>query len=331
MNLNCDICKKKYSSRHSFNNHNKKNHSNINNINEIIEDNNKIKCDYCNKFYYNKYTLKTHQKTCSIKKFNLNQNIEINNNLIKLEQIKLKQIKEETERNKSQIEKMKEEKEILKLKIQLKSSSVSNSTTNNNNNNINNINNLLNNSNNTNSNNVFNILTIGRENIEELLSIIEKKTVIDSRFNCLEELVKIVHCGEYNQFKNIIITNLKDKYAYKYDSIQNKFVCVCKNEVVHDLVNERLENIREIFEELNTTSKINDSTKRLIREFLDKMTHEDKYTEDSEGTTYKNFRTYKEHRVKILIYNNLDKISKDLAIILDKPFDNQIDNQIDNI
>ena len=39
----------------------------------------------------------------------------------------------------------------------------------------------------------------------------------------------------------------------------------------------------------------------------------------------KNFRTYKEHKVKILIYNNLDKISKDLAIILD----NQIDNEID--
>jgi hypothetical protein len=219
---------------------------------------------------------------------------------------------------------MKEEKEILKLKIQLKSTSTPNTT----NNNINNINNLLN-SNNTNSNNIFNILSIGRENIQELLSIIEKKTIIDSRFSCLEELVKIIHCGEYNQFKNILITNLKDKYAYKFDSTQNKFVCVSKNEIIHELVDERLENIREIFEELSTTSKINDSTKRLIREFLDKMTHEDKYTEDIEGSTYKNFRTYKEHKVKIIIYNNLDKISKDLAIILDKPFDNQIDSQID--
>jgi hypothetical protein len=307
MNLSCNICKKKYSCYQSLNNHNKKFHTN--NHNNIIEDDTKIRCNYCNKYYYSKYTLKTHQNTCSIKKFNSNQNINNNVDLVKLELIK------------KEIEKMKEEKEILKLKIQLKSTSTPNTT----NNNINNINNLLN-SNNTNSNNIFNILSIGRENIQELLSIIEKKTIIDSRFSCLEELVKIVHCGEYNQFKNILITNLKDKYAYKFDSTQNKFVCVSKNEIIHDLVDERLENIREIFEELSTTSKINDCTKRLIREFLDKMTHEDKYTEDIEGTTYKNFRTYKEHKVKILIYNNLDKISKDLAIILDKPFDNQINN-----
>ena len=312
MNLSCNICKKKYSCYQSLNNHNKKFHTN--NHDDIIENNNKIICNYCNKYYYSKYTLKTHQNTCSIKKFNSNKNINDNQDLVKLELIK-----KETELIK--LEKVKEEKERLKLKIQLKSTSIPNTT----NNNINIINNLLN-SNNTNSNNVFNILSIGRENIEEILSQLEKKTILNSRFSCLEELVKIIHCGEYNQFKNILITNLKDKYAYKYDSIQNKFICVCKNEVVHDLVNERINNIREIFEELSTTSKINDSTKRLIREFLDKMTHEDKYTEDTEGTTYKNFRTYKEHRVKILIYNNLDKISKDLAIILDKPFDNQIDN-----
>ena len=207
MNLDCNICKKKYSSYHSLNNHNKKFHTNPNN--EIIEDDTKIKCDYCNKYFYNKYTLKTHQKTCSIKKFKYNQNIENNNTLIKLEQIKLKQIKEE--------------KEILKLKIQLKSTPTPNTTTNNN---ITNINNLLN-SNNTNSNNVFNILTIGRENIEEILSQIEKKSVLNSRYSCLEELVKIVHCGEYNQFKNILITNLKDKYAYKYDSMgKNFYVCL---------------------------------------------------------------------------------------------------------
>ena len=56
------------------------------------------------------------------------------------------------------------------------------------------------------------------------------------------------------------------------------------------------------------------------------MTDEEKYIEDSENTTYKNFRTYKEHKVKILIYNNMDKISQDLAIILDKPFDNIIED-----
>lgn len=55
------------------------------------------------------------------------------------------------------------------------------------------------------------------------------------------------------------------------------------------------------------------------------MTTEDKYISMENDRSYKNFRTYKEYKVKILIYNNFDKISKDLAIILDKPFSNIIE------
>jgi hypothetical protein len=309
MSFNCDKCKKKYSSYQSIWNHNKKFHSNnieLNvNDNIKLDINDKIKCDYCNKHYNNKYTLKTHLKTCSIKKFN-EQTIQINNdNLIILEQLK--------------IERIKEEKEVLKLKLKLKSKSSSTTT----NNNIKNINSQLN-LNNTNINNNFKIISIGRENLQEILSLIEKKTILNARYGCLEQLVNIIHCGNYDQFKNILITNLKDEYAYKYDNNLNKFICIKKNEIIRDLVSERLENIREIYEELSETNKINDSTKKLIKEFLDKMTNEDKYIENVEGTTYKNFRTYKEHRVKILIYNNMDKISQDLAIILDKPFSNNI-------
>ena len=42
------------------------------------------------------------------------------------------------------------------------------------------------------------------------------------------------------------------------------------------------------------------------------MITNDKYIEDTEGTTYKNFRSYKEHRVKILIYKLFDNIIEDL-------------------
>ena len=50
------------------------------------------------------------------------------------------------------------------------------------------------------------------------------------------------------------------------------------------------------------------------------MTNEDKYIESDTGITYKNYKSYKEYKVKILIYNNFDKISKDLTIVLDEPF-----------
>jgi hypothetical protein len=315
MSYNCNECKKKYSSYNSLWNHNKKFHTNKSI--EINNDNKSFKCDYCNKYYTNKYILKNHYKTCSIKHYNEQNNDELCNNDNEL-LLKIKLTEKETELIK--LEQMNKEKEILKLKLELKTTQ---NTTNINNNNIKNINSQLN-SNNVNINNNFKIISIGRENLQELLSQIEKKIIMNSRFNCLEELVNIVHCKEYDQFKNILITNLKDDYAYKYCDKLNKFITIKKNEIIHDLVAERLENIREIYEELSTTNKINDSTKKLIKEFLNKMTNEDKYIEDSEGTTYKNFRTYKEHRVKILIYNNTDKISKDLAIILDKPFNDNI-------
>ena len=85
------------------------------------------------------------------------------------------------------------------------------------------------------------------------------------------------------------------------------------------------ENIREIYEELSETKKLDTRTKKLdtrtkklIQDFLEKMNDKTRYIEDN-GISYKNFRAYKEHKVKILIYNNSDKISKDLAIILEEP------------
>jgi hypothetical protein len=77
------------------------------------------------------------------------------------------------------------------------------------------------------------------------------------------------------------------------------------------------ENIKEIYDELSTTNKIDNSTKKLIQDFLNKMEDEEKHTDDADGTTYSNFKSYKQQKVKILIYNNVDKISCDLAVILD--------------
>ena len=322
MNYNCDQCKKIYSSYQSFWIHNKKFHKNTNidtTINTTIDttidtnitiDANKIKCNYCNKYYKTKYILTNHLKICHFKKHFDKQNLELLNlefiqkqlEQIKSEEIKLEQIK---------LEQIKEEKELLKLKLK---SSKSTKTSNN----IKITNNLL-------QNNNFNIISIGREDICDILTQIEKKEILDSRYSCLEKIVDLVHCGKYNQFKNIIITNLKDKYAYKYDNNKKKFICIDKDEAISDLIDERLENIRELYEELSTTNKINDFTKQIIKEFLDKMTQEDKYVAMENEKSYKNFRSYKEHKVKILIYNNYDKISKDLAIIFDKPFTNLIE------
>ncbi len=52
--------------------------------------------------------------------------------------------------------------------------------------------------------------------------------IIRAQFGCLEKTISIVHCGSHNKFKNIIVTNIKDSFAFKFDDKTNKFICVDK-------------------------------------------------------------------------------------------------------
>jgi hypothetical protein len=110
--LSCKICNKVYASMSSLCNHNKKFHSKnknglTSNNNIIPIDNNIIlskkiyNCKYCNKNYNLQQSKWYHEQNCKMKKNN--------NNELDLEKIKLEQINAEKE-------KLKEEKEILKIK-----------------------------------------------------------------------------------------------------------------------------------------------------------------------------------------------------------------------
>lgn len=352
----CEICKKKYLSYQSFWNHNRKYHLKQK---EIILDTNKKSfsyCEHCNKKFVNKYTLNVHIKSnCYVKQYNENkknndeQNKEIiptqkinknNNDEIKNDEIKLKLKladieleKMKIEQKKLDIEKIKEEKEILKLKLDSKQTTNINTNTNSNNS-IKNINNLLNSNNNSNNNvtNNFKIYNLGSENVLETLTLAEKKEIIKAKFSCLETATEIITCGKYTQFKNIFLTNLKDEYAFKFDRKLNKFICGDKNEIMSEFIDERLGNIKEIYEELDGTNKLDPQTKKLIQDFFDQMNDESKYVDQISGKTWKNFRTFKEHNVKILIYNNSDQNTKDLAIILgDTKNDIDINLELDQI
>lgn len=242
-----------------------------------------------------------------------NINIQLRIQLVEAEQNKIKEEKEKIEAENKNLElKLKFEKLLMaKCKMHPKTfKSLNNKLISNSMNN-----NTINSNNITNNN--FKIYTIGKENLIDVLTLNEKADIMRSRFSCLERIVEIAHCSKYDQFKNIIITNLKDNHAYKYDETKGYFVCIKKNEVISDLVCERLGDIEEIYEELSTTNKLDSNTKRLIKEFLDKIKDEDTYKDNIDGTTYSSFKSYNEHKVKILIYNNSDKINQDLTIIFD--------------
>ena len=65
----------------------------------------------------------------------------------------------------------------------------------------------------------------------------EKNQIMANGYLCLEKFIEITNTGKYDQFKNIIITNIKDPYAYKFDDKQGFFVTCNKTEVLNELIN----------------------------------------------------------------------------------------------
>lgn len=175
-------------------------------------------------------------------------------------------------------------------------------------------NNTINSNNNTINNNIQ-ICSIGNEDLMNVLTVQQKKLILDSRLCSLEKIVEITHCGEMNQFKNVLITNLKDNYAYKYDDKKGYFITVTKEDLFNDIINNRVTDIEDIYHEMKTTNKIDEKTKKLIQDFLDKMENNETPFYDNE-TKYDNFKTYKTDTIMILLYNNQNKITQDIATMI---------------
>lgn len=296
----CDICVKTYLNYKSLWNHNKFFHNKLKN--EVVETNTVIcfSCLNCGKKYKHKQSLYKHEKTCTY--------IQVQPSIDK--EIELEVEKQETLKLQIKLQKMK--KIDTKTFKSVNKLLMDRSTT------INNNNNSINNSNNNTQNiinlNFPNILSFGKENIPQILTHFEKKLILDSLHMSLDKMIDIVHCGNHNTFKNIIITNLKDRFAYKYDDTKGYFVAGDKIELLNELFTWRIMDLENIYEELASADRIDSKTKRIIQDFLNKMENEEPVSED--GVEYKNYKSYRMHNIKILLYNNRDKLTNDIALLI---------------
>lgn len=293
--IKCSVCNNEFSSMTSLSNHCR----NIHNIKKSTEK--KYDCRHCSKEYLTRQSRWKHEKTCKIKQEN-----------------EMEKIKEENERLLK--EKNEKNEEIIKLQKKLLNSKRMDTKT------FKAVNKILmersyrnSQNNNINSNNVINntyqICSVGNEELVNVLTFQQKKQILNSRLCSLEKIVEIAHCGSMNQYKNIIITNLKDNYAYKYDDVKGYFVTTPKNVLLDDVVTHRITDIEEIYDELDSANKIDPKTKKIIQDFLDKISNQETpyiYNE----TKYENYRSYKINNIKILLYNNQDKITKDIALLV---------------
>jgi len=307
----CNDCNKLYSSYNSLWTHNKTFHKSIKTGIPIVEENPKIiidttteySCRVCNKKYKYKQGKYRHEKTCN--------DIKQPDREIELEKMKQYTLDKEQENIDKEVE-------LVKLKIKLQGMKRIDDKT------FKTINKLLmdrsiinNTTNNTINNNHYhfpNILSIGKENVVNTLTRGEKKYILDSRWTSIDKMVEIVHCRNHNTFKNIVITNLKDKFAYKYDETKGYFITGNKTDLLDDVLTFRMIDIETIYDELSTANKIDSKTKKLIQEFLNKMDNEEPFSYGD--VEYPNYKSYKMNNIKILLYNNRDKMTKDIALLI---------------
>jgi hypothetical protein len=338
MEYKCNTCNKYYKTYQTLWKHNKEFHDDKTKINAIItknitesngflcksngkmmESNFSLNCKYCNKLFKCKQNKHEHQKKVCEPKFTI----------INKENIELDKIKEETKQKELEVILKKEEARILKLKLKLQQADkVDNVTLNKlnkmlqkhnnriknnnsfNNNTINNIQNVQNVQNN------FQLVGFGKEEITELLTNNEKKLIMNAKYGCLEKLIEIVHCGKYSQFKNVILTNMKDNYMYKYDDAKGCFILGTKSEIMNSLVDGKLFDLDVIYNDLLEKNKIDDRTKNCIEDFVNRIHNNDEKFTDIDGKEHETYKHYKINEIKLLLFNNQDKITGDISLLL---------------
>jgi hypothetical protein len=293
----CKICNKYYASINSLSNHRRKLHHDTyekyNNKSKNNEDN-LYYCRFCeDKSYNNPKTRWKHEQKCKQKKeSNFIEKILEENKNIKAECDKLKN-KVITVQDKLINIKSLATKSFKAVNKVLMDRSYTNNTTNN--------------------TNILQIYNIGNENILETMKTKDKLSILNAGHKSFNKLIETVHCGEYEQFKNIIITNIKGDIAYKYESDKGYFVSIEMKDVLDDIFRCRIYDLEEIYNEMNDANKITEKTKQIIKDFIEKCESEDPYV-DEYGKKYPNFKEYNKYSIKIILYKSNDKIKKDIVV-----------------
>jgi hypothetical protein len=308
--FNCQICTKTFSSTASLTNHKRIYHPELRDCNRFKNnEDNSYHCRHCEKTYKSCQSRRYHEQKCKSKTHtdirieHLTEKLEMKDQIISLQNKLLIKKTSEIRTFKSV------NKELIggSKEYMLNKSNNSNSL-----NTINSHNNITNNI----TNNIQQICNIGYEDIMNILTSEQKIQIMNSRMQALEKLIEITHCGENPQFKNVVITSLKDDFAYKYDSNKGYFITVKKDALLDDIIHYRTFNIEEIYEELKDGNKINSKTKETIQRFLDKCESDEPF-EDPHGIKYPNFKTYKKDSIKILLYNHHEKITRDISQLIE--------------
>ena len=114
-------------------------------------------------------------------------------------------------------------------------------------------------------------------------------------YGSLSKIVKYIHFNDkYPQFKTILITNMQNNIAYKYDEDEHRFLTISKEELLDNLMSIRLDDIIAFNEEVG--NKLDNNSKKKIDAFLNEIDDNDK------------LRDIKKSELKIILYNNRNSV-----------------------
>jgi hypothetical protein len=280
----CKICHKEYASSQSLWNHNKNIHQKQ--VDDIYV------CKYCNKEFKRKYNTQRHIKICKLNKKTINDNdiiLKNTNDIIpKNKKQKLELFCKEFDLDEKSLMNLL----VNKCKTNKHITNIGNQNIHIGNQNIQNI------QNNTQIN--FNIIPLGNENLSEILTDKEQIRILNKKRECLEYILKYVHFNDkYPQFQNILVNDLKSNKALVYDESKKDFIVIKLDHLFDNLIENRVNDIGDF--RLNQSESINQPTKKIIDNFLEKITSE---YENPKSTYMKE----KKGNMHIIMYNEKDKV-----------------------
>ena len=177
-------------------------------------------------------------------------------------------------------------------------------------------NNITNNMmNNTIINNVSYRVQLGSETIADLLTDKDKKQVLSKLHGSLLYYIHKVHfSGEYPEYLNVALTNLRSKYAHKYSEIEQKFITDLTDKIFSEMVDSRFSEICDFYDERK--AKLNPRADERLNNVIDGMKNNpDKYKKAMDD-------------VMLMAYNNREKV--DMNNCVNKPDLEEMD-EIDRV
>jgi len=171
--------------------------------------------------------------------------------------------------------------------------------------------------------------SINEFGINLLKSNIPSILILNQGCESIEKLIEIVYVGKYDQFKNILVTNKRENDIYTYDDKANAYIINNKNLVLNKLVANRLGDVEEIYNEFDENNKLTDSNRKIMSRFFIKFVDEDKpyIDENANNKEYKNYNEYKINKINNLLFNNQDKIIKDITLAIENDNKNDKDTK----